>query len=142
MLLSKANIIFGNNLNGYTADTPVCKAAIHGGYLGNKHSNEFTIIYKKGENIMHNCYTKNIPCKNNGMNSYSKNAAASFVIVNGKQGCNYFKFTPKSMFNTDFFPIIDLEGTAISKNGHINFLESEAEQGFIHNDFDCSNCSI
>lgn len=46
------------------------------------------------------------------------------------------------MFNTDFFPIIDLEGTAISKNGHINFLESEAEQGFIHNDFDCSNCSI
>lgn len=88
VLLSKANIIFGNNLNGYTADTPVCKAAIHGGYLGNKHSNEFTIIYKKGDNIMHYCYTKNIPCKNNGMDSYSKNAAASFVIVNGKQGCN------------------------------------------------------
>lgn len=41
---SSANIIFGNNNLGYTIDTPVCKAAIHSGFLGDKHPNEFTII--------------------------------------------------------------------------------------------------
>jgi len=39
-----AEIIFGNNNEGYSADTAVCKAALHAGYLGDKHDAEFTIL--------------------------------------------------------------------------------------------------
>lgn len=139
---SRANIIFGSNNQGYTADTPVCKAAIHAGFLGDKHANEFTIIYKKGELQMHNCYTATIPCKNNGMVSYSKNAKASFIIINGRQACHWFKLNASTNFNAEYFPIIDETGTVISKGGHITFLQEEKEQGWVHKDFDCSNCSI
>lgn len=139
---SGANIIFGNNSVGYTIDTPVCKAAIHAGFLGNKHANEFTIIYKKGDPQMHNCYTATTPCKNNGMVSYSKNAKASFIITNGRQACHWFKLTAATNFNAEYFPIIDPEGTVITKGGHISFLQEEKEQGWVHKDFDCANCSI
>jgi len=69
---SKAQVVFGNKLAGFTFDSSICLAAMHAGLLSNASASFMSVELFKEDKLYRCSDVKNEFCLNNGIQSRSK----------------------------------------------------------------------
>lgn len=85
--------VYGNKLDGYTADSQICMAAMHAGILTDTRKQELLLMADEAEgNGKEFPCSKTGNCSNNGVKSQNKLAFKRFFkFVDLHSKCHFFK---------------------------------------------------
>lgn len=85
--------VWGNKMDGYTADSMICLAAMHAGLLTDIRSQELLIVADEAPapGLEFPCSLGNTSCSNNGITSQLKNKFQKFFkFVDIHSKCHFF----------------------------------------------------